>query len=195
MRKIVMFTFISPKNDEFHQNSIHLFHQAFENNQNLTPFFQDVLEATYLLENDKEEGYVGGALLMKKKLFPFLRTLGNQKITFPTQEKEIWVSTIGLNIKNPTFDFEAKGKIFYKRLYQELVNFGALHKVNFLYLLLDPGEYLCTEALGFWPYVIEIRPQDSLDGLFHGLLSLKKEFPTHKQPLQKPMMTTHRLAA
>jgi len=187
-----MFTVVSPKNHALHQGSIHLFQKALENNQNLIPFFQNADEPIYLLESHKDEGYVGGALLMK--LFPFLRTLGNQKITFPTQATEIWVSTIGLYIQNPTFDFEAKGKTFYKHLYQELLDFGATHKINFLYLLLDPGEYLCTEALGFWPYVIEIRPQDSLDGLFHGLLSLKRELPTFKQTLQKPM-TTDRLAA
>src|SRR3990167_11402405 len=194
MREIIMFKVVQPKNYHSNQDSIHLFHKAIENNQGLAPLLQEAHDATYLLENNEPHGYVGGALILKRKLSPFLRTMGNSKIPFPEETSEVWVCSVGLHIQNPTFDFEAHGKAFYKRLYQELLNFGALHTVNFLYLLLDPGEYLCTEALGFWPYVIEIRPQDSLDGLFHGLLSLKRELPTFKQTLQKPM-TTDRLAA
>ena len=45
-------------------------------------------------------------------------------------------------------------------------------KIDFLYMVREPGEYFCTEAIGFWPYVFEVRPCESLDGLFHGILSL-----------------------
>ncbi|OJW47944.1 MAG: hypothetical protein BGO67_08725 [Alphaproteobacteria bacterium 41-28] len=55
-------------------------------------------------------------------------------------------------------------------------------------MTLEPGEYLCTEAIGLWPYVLKVRFQDSSDGLFHGILSL-----THKTPQATPkiMETFH----
>ena len=49
-------------------------------------------------------------------------------------------------------------------------------------------EYLCTEAIGFWPYVIEVRPQDSFDGLFHGVLFLT---PNPSQATLKISETLH----
>lgn len=31
--------------------------------------------------------------------------------------------------------------------------------------------------MSFWPYVVEIKPHESLDGLFHGVLSLTENQP------------------
>jgi hypothetical protein len=127
---------------------------------------------------EDRHGFCGGALLLKKRLLPFQRNVGSQKSLFPFQKGEIWTCTLKLHIDNSTLDFESFSKEFYHNLYEKLVAFGREVGTDFLYMVLDPGEYLCTEVIGFWPYVVEIRPQESMDGLFHGVLSLSKT-PSH----------------
>lgn len=190
-----MFTTVLPQSHDLHRDSITLFEKLFDNNPNLNTPFQDKEKATYLIENNVLEGYVGGALLIKSKMSSLHRKMGYRDMALSCHKEEVWTCSISLQIQNATFDFEALGKIFYQRLYKELVKFGTANDVSFLYLILDPGEYLCTEALGFWPYVVENRPQESMDGLFHGLLSLAKERPVIKTSLLKPPVLTDRLAA
>lgn len=191
----LMFTTVLPKSHDLHRGSLTLFEKMFDNNLNLNTPFQDKEKATYLIEDNTREGYVGGAILVKTKMSSLHRKMGYRDMALTCHKEEVWTCSISLQIQNAAFDFEAMGKAFYQRLYRELVSFGAKNDVNFLYLILDPGEYLCTEALGFWPYVVENRPQESMDGLFHGLLSLAKERPVLKTSSLKPRMLTDRLAA
>ncbi|MDI9640448.1 hypothetical protein QM565_32635 [Geitlerinema splendidum] len=190
-----MFTIVLPKSHDLHRDSITLLEKLFDNNPNLNTPFQDKEQAIYLIEDNVLEGYVGGALLVKSKMSSLHRKMGYRDMALSCHKEEVWTCSISLQIQNAAFDFEAMGKIFYQRLYKELVNFGTENNVSFLYLILDPGEYLCTEALGFWPYVVENRPQESIDGLFHGLLSLAKKRPTVKTSSLKPPVLTDRLAA
>ncbi|MBL8676568.1 MAG: hypothetical protein JNJ47_03980 [Alphaproteobacteria bacterium] len=190
-----MFITIQQKSHDLHRDSITLFEKLFDNNPNLSTSFQDREKATYLIENNILEGYVGGALLVKSKVSSLHRKMRYRDIALSSQKEEMWTCSISLQIQNAAFDFEVMGKIFYQHLYNELVKFGKTNNVSFLYLVLDPGEYLCTEVLGFWPYVIENRPQGSMDGLFHGLLSLTKERPAVKTSSLKPPILTDRLAA
>ncbi len=190
-----MFTTVLPKSHDLHRDSITLFEKMFDNNPNLKTPFQNKEKATYLIEDNTREEYVGGAILVKTKMSSLHRKMGYRDMTLTCHKEEVWTCSISLQIQNAAFDFEAMGKAFYQRLYRELVSFGAKNDVSFLYLILDPGEYLCTEALGFWPYVVENRPQESIDGLFHGLLSLAKERPVLKSSSLKPTVSTDRLAA
>ena len=190
-----MFITIPPKSHDLHSDSITLFEKLFDNNPNLNIPFQDKEKATYLIENNVVDGYVGGALLVKSKVSSLHRKMGCRNMALSCHKEGMWTCSISLQIQNAAFDFEIMGKIFYQRLYKELVKFGKANNVSFLYLILDPGEYLCTEVVGFWPYVIENRPQGSMDGLFHGLLSLTKEQPVVKTSSLKPPIVTDRLAA
>ncbi|MBY0293035.1 MAG: hypothetical protein K2W92_07105 [Alphaproteobacteria bacterium] len=73
--------------------------------------------------------------------------------------------------------FEFFFETFYRNLYKKLVEFGTKEKTDFLYMMLEPGEYLCTEVMGCWPYVFEVKPHESTSGLFHGVLSFKIKIP------------------
>lgn len=63
-------------------------------------------------------------------------------------------------------------QIFYRNLYNTLTEFGKREGTGFLCVSVDSCEYLCTEGLNFWPYIFELKPQHSPDGLFHGVLAL-----------------------
>ncbi|MBS0272559.1 MAG: hypothetical protein JSR85_07945 [Proteobacteria bacterium] len=172
-----MFETISPLNRTFHNELVSSFLQKITETPHLDQAFEDYHNATFFIGKENVHSFCGGALLLKKKLLPFQRSVGFQKTILPFQKGEVWVCTLKLHIKDVNLDFESFSKAFYDNLYEKLVGFGNEVGTDFLYMVLEPGEYLCTEAIGFWPYVVEIRPQESMDGLFHGVLSLSKTLP------------------
>ena len=64
---------------------------------------------------------------------------------------------------------------FYQDLLEKFMEFGQKTKADFLYLTLCPFEYERTKNKGFWTYVLEIKPEESPDGLFHGILPLSAQ--------------------
>lgn len=169
-----MFKTISPLNHSPHKDLISSFLQSIIETPNLGQSFNEHQDATFFVTHGETCISYGGALLLKKKVSSFQRTFSTQKTSLSLKTDEVWACTVRLHIDNSMIDFESFGKIFYHNLYEKLVEFGATVGADFLYMVLDPGEYLCTEAIGFWPYVAEVRPQESMDGLFHGILSLSK---------------------
>lgn len=61
---------------------------------------------------------------------------------------------------------------FYRELYEGFVEFGRIKGIGFLIMKLSPKVYNSTKIYGLWPYVVELKPDNSLDGLFHGILPL-----------------------
>ena len=60
------------------------------------------------------------------------------------------------------------------------MRFGKKEEADFFILSLRPAEFIKIKTHGHWPFLIEILPNASSDGLFHGLLALKPEKPkTH----------------
>lgn len=42
--------------------------------------------------------------------------------------------------------------------------------------------YEATKELGLWPYVVELKPEATLDGLFHGILPLRgREYKAYQK--------------
>ncbi len=171
-----MFTFIEPTYDSFSKSSTHSFLEKIKNNSALSHFFQDPQQGHFILTEDPTNGILGGAFLLKQKIISLHKDIRKSLPSFTSHNHEVWTCLIALYFENNHLSahFELFCKTFYQNLYRELVQFGLRYKINFLCMSLEPGEYLCTEAIGFWPYVVEVRPQDSLDGLFHGVLSLSK---------------------
>lgn len=99
----------------------------------------------------------------------------------PLSEKSlIWGSTTSFfmnpNQRHPLNRNELDGcQRFYKDLLEKFMEFGQQAKTDFLYLTLCPFEYERTKNKGFWPYILEIKPDDSPDGLFYGILLLSKK--------------------
>lgn len=61
---------------------------------------------------------------------------------------------------------------FYRGLYNALIEFGKLKGVSFLILKITSETYRATKDYGMWPYVVELKPVHSSDGLFYGILPL-----------------------
>lgn len=73
-------------------------------------------------------------------------------------------------------------------LLKKLIKFGKKQKASFLILSLRPTPFLKIQTYSHWPYLLEVQPEDSADGLFHGIVDLKSQKPQvyAKSAVQKP---------
>jgi hypothetical protein len=138
-------------------------------------FPSDLPQATFILLPEEVKPIKGGALLVKRKM-GFLHPTLKAKLEarFPLMQ-DVWTGTICLQLPDDITgrDFDSICKIFYRMIYEDLVAFGIKERTSFVCLTLTSIEQLSTEVMGFWPYVLGVRADESSDGLFHGILSLK----------------------
>ena len=171
-----MFKIIEPKYHCFYNGLIDRF-MDLTKCSSLGLSQQDQNGATFVLTEDRDSGVYGGALLLKKELNDFPPELVKTLSDFVSPQESMWKCTISLSFEKESLLYETNEimhfcQIFYRKLYNRLVGFGKKEETGFLCVSLDSGEYLCTEGLILWPYVFEIKPQDSSDGLFYGILPL-----------------------
>lgn len=193
-----MFKLIEPKDQRFNKVLVNSFLEIVKANQVLSRSFQDHKNATLIVTNDATRGICGGALLLKQGPVALYKKIGKKMNTFAPPQGETWSCTVYLHMEKRAFaaDFESFCKSFYHQLYEKLVEFGANKGTGYLCMMLEPGEYLCTEVMGLWPYVLEVRPQESLDGLFHGVLSVSMRQPnTQKSAWERLPSQGKKLAA
>ena len=158
-----MFHYIEPGNHLNHQSHIDSFLITLKKTRTLTHSFQDFHNAAFILSHDSSGGFHGGALLLKNRIGSLHKNVRKSLTSLPSQNNDIWTCTVSLYMESDNLkgDFELLYRTFYQNLYEKLIEFGVNEKINFLCMTLEPGEYLCTESIGFWPYVVEVRPQDS----------------------------------
>lgn len=169
-----IFTVIEPDSVCFNNDLVNPFTKLVKEDFKLREFFEDSAAKSFILTQDKKREIYGGALLYKKKLNFLPSKISKELKSFSFPEGNIWACTLCFHLKNNNFpsEFEVYFKDLYKNLYEELSQFGAKEKTSILYMILQPAEYLCSEVLGLWPYRLEIRPMESSDRLFHGVLPL-----------------------
>ncbi len=131
-----------------------------------------------------EEEIYGGALLYQRNVSDL--PLAFQHFVFVSSQETltesplIWGSTTSFFMSpyshSPLRNNELDGcQKFYQDLLEKFMEFGQKTKADFLYLTLCPFEYERTKNKGFWTYVLEIKPEESPDGLFHGILPLSAQ--------------------
>ena len=179
------------------------------------PLTGEEQQATFVLglAEDTEDKYLhkgdlyGGALIYQRSAahlpFSFKGLLAS-----PSQEN-IWSGAISffinpLNRKSLTTPPEVKRRqldsddgfhLFYTALLEKFMEFGHENHIDFLYLTLPPREYHNTKTKGNWSYAIEISPEESPDGLFHGILSLVKTSKlSKKKKLLSPLRSVKKAA-
>ncbi|MBY0292588.1 MAG: hypothetical protein K2W92_04795 [Alphaproteobacteria bacterium] len=172
-----MFRLIAPKKCHEQESRIGSFFNRVKNPHIPEFFLKNHTNATFILTQNECKGIYGGAVLLKQSFSSLHKSIQKSLVSFTSATSEMWTCTIFLHLEDDhlSVNFESLCKSFYQNLYKTLADFGLKENIGFLCLTLLPGEYLCTEAIGFWPYVVEVRPQDSLDGLFHGIVSLAKD--------------------
>ncbi len=172
----IMVKLIEPKYHEDHKPLIEPLLELIRDNQDLSASFQNYKKATFVVERDENRGIYGGALLLKKKFSALYEKIGENAHAFASENDVIWNCTICVQMKpnDSRHYYESLCKILYRNLYEKLLEFGIKERTDFIWLSLTPVEYLSTELIGFWPYEVRLRPKQSPDGLFHGILPLAK---------------------
>ncbi|MDI9634208.1 hypothetical protein QM565_00115 [Geitlerinema splendidum] len=145
------------------------------------------LKGTFLVFSHSEKKLLGGAYLLNQQfssIYPRIDPL-TRKVLSP--HSKFWLGTVFLCAEENGFskEYEFICKTFYKALYKKLHEFGQRENINYLYMILEPGESLCTEVLGGWPYVHEVALDEASKGLSHHILSLTKS-PPRTPILEKP---------
>jgi hypothetical protein len=151
----------------------------------------DRLAPTFIIAYGEGKKILGGACLVKKNLIDIQDEV-KELLTPPTFRQDyVWeCSTIYVDVSRTyprsSHRPEELLRSFYQGLYAECVAFGRRQDTNFIIMkLLDEG-YIATKELGLWPYVVEIKPKNSSDGLFHGILPLTGRLYNAYQRALKP---------
>lgn len=146
------------------------------------------LRGTFLVFSDNEKKLLGGAYLLNQQFSSIYLRIDpiTRKVLSP--HSKFWIGTVFLCAEENGFskEYEFICKTFYKTLYKKLHEFGQRENINYLYMILEPGESLCTEVLGGWPYVHQVALDETSKGLSHHILSLTKS-SLRTPVLQKPI--------
>lgn len=170
-----MFKNISPSYQRYYKGRIDLFMGLMGLYQDVSLVSEEQRQATFIIGEDENQVISGGAILHKYGVSDLPHQLQAVISTFDPHKEEIWMCTLSCFIEDKVLPLEDKVvayKAFYRNLFEKFIEFGDEEKVRYLCLTLNPFEHRRTKNKGLWPYILEIQPQDSLDGLFHGILSL-----------------------
>jgi len=135
-------------------------------------------EKTFVVAQGWEKGLIGGACILKKKLIDVQEDVRELVTTLVIYESCVWeCSCVCLEIgskfsSSAALQCDQFSQNFYRSLYEEFVEFGKRHNIGFIIMRLAQEAYEATKEFGLWPYVVELRPETSVDGLFHGVLPL-----------------------
>ncbi|HBW25146.1 MAG: hypothetical protein A2W46_00505 [Alphaproteobacteria bacterium RIFCSPHIGHO2_12_42_13] len=173
--KLYMFISIEPTEYYYHKDILEPFLGYIKENPSLRWSFENHKNAIFIVSLDEARSIYGGAMLLKEKFSSLPREVQKNMKNLGLINKNVWTCTTLLYKKNNYSDqCEFFFETFYRDLYRKLVEFGVKEKTGFLYMMLEPGEYFCTEVLGCWPYINKIKLHDSLKDLSHGVLSLRE---------------------
>lgn len=170
-----MFKNISPSYQRYYKGRIDLFMGLMGLYQDVSLVSEEQRQATFIIGEDGNNGLYGGAVLHKYSVSDLQGQLQAVISTFDPEREEIWMGTLSCFIEDKVLSLDDKMaayKAFYRELFEKFMEFGEEEKVRYLCLTLNPFEHRRTKNKGLWPYILEIQPQESLDGLFHGILSL-----------------------
>ena len=128
-----------------------------------------------LVENDRKK-IVGGAYLLKKNKNAIQEELHD--LLSPLNNEPLWEClAIYLEASSESSILAIPEKTLFVRkflygLYKKFVEFGEDHRINFVLMKLRAETYELTKKIGEWPYVVEIDPSLSGEGVFYGVLPL-----------------------
>ena len=174
-----MFKIIGPKEHSLHLARIEALLDLFKVYHNFELSLEERTKTTFMIAEDEKRGVYGGALLYPRKVGNLYDKIKNIVSTLHTQGRKVWVVNLCLCVEEDE-PLEALTRLelcqsFYQNLLKRFMKFGRKKNAKFFILSLHPTASFKEKTYGRWAYLLEIHPKESLDGLFHGILSLKPE--------------------
>ena len=189
-----MLRIIEPPSHGFYQSKIDTLLNIFKIYQNLELSLEEQAKTTFIVAEDPKCGVYGGALLYKKKVRTFEDRIEKIISALYSNKRKVWAVKLCLCIEEDetllSFEKLDLFQDFYSSLLKKFMNFGRQENASFLVLSLRPTDFFKTKTHSYWPYLLEIQPKDSFDGLFHGILDLKSLRP---KAYTNPWQTVDRL--
>src|SRR3972149_7505739 len=174
-----MLKIIDPTQQCYYKARIDLLMGLMRFYQDIPLSYEEQTRATFIIGEDEGSGVYGGSVLHKKSVTDLQSQLKSIVSALTPHMEEVWVGTLSFFLEDKKLPLSVEGaggyQKFYKNLLEKFVEFGHEEGIGFLCLTLNPFEHLRTKNRGFWPYIVEVKPQDSLDGLFHGILPLSEK--------------------
>ncbi len=167
-----MLKLIEPKDHYNYRSRINLFLGLLEFYQNTTLHLEEQSQCSFILDEEEDGHISGGAILYKKSISDLDKNIEKLVTAFPLNTDYVWAST--LVFCHPSQVMQVYFQEFYENLLEAFREFAYQEDINFLCLTLNPLEYLRTKNKGCWSYIMEVKPQESIDGLFHGILPLSE---------------------
>lgn len=184
-----MLKVIEPQYHVSFSPQVELFLDLIEKSQDLPLTIDELYTATFILAENEDFGLYGGAILWRRPVEDLYSQIRDIVSTFLPHKNKVLCGTLslGLDSGNPfyTGPIPSAFQTFHTELLQCCVNLGVRKKIHFLCLTLSPMEYYASKKKGHWPYLFEVNPQHSLDGLFHGILPLKANGRSFFEPPQR----------
>lgn len=170
---MLKFDIIESEEDKYKSNCLYLMMKGIDPSIFDSSIFSELKDVSYILAEGMERAIVGGAVLIKKDLCNIQEDIRMLVTDIPLQ-KDIWECSHIFSLKSEeeaVFNDELRYQ-FYRGLYEKLVEFGKGKGISFLIIKLTPEIYHSTKEEGRWPYVVELKPENSSDAFFHGILPL-----------------------
>jgi hypothetical protein len=169
-----MLKIIEPSSHEVYQSEIDRLLYFLQVSQKIEIPLEEKTRSSFIIAKSPKCGVYGGAVFRKRPLDALHETTETTLSTLHSKSRKIWFVQLCACIVGceglPREDKLILFKSFYSRLYKQLVKFGKQHKARFLVLSLSPSDYAITS---FWPYILEVLPDNTLDHRFQGILALK----------------------
>lgn len=147
-------------------------------------FFQGIenplgvrVDPVFVIIEGERRKLLGTACLFHKEIPEVQEEVADLISALKSPHDQVWeCSTIYVNSSSPHIASYAIDpyliQAFYRKLYEGLIAFGIKKNIHFIVMKLLSETYSATQEMGLWPYVIELKPSHSADGLFHGVLPL-----------------------
>lgn len=146
--------------------------------QGINCSLKDHKKSSFIIAKDDKNKIIGRACVLKKQLKDIQEDVRELVTTLAVHDGYVWecsgvfFDTSFSSLRSEGLEFRLFSQIFYRGLYEGLVEFGTKQEISFVIMKLSAEVYLATKESGLWPYVVELKPQNSPDGLFHGILPL-----------------------
>ncbi len=181
-----MLNIIEPQDHSTYQSRIDSFSNLLKIYQNFSLSSKSQDKATFIIAEDEKRGVYGGAVFYPQKAKELHKHISDL-LCIP-ENRTVWCVRLCFCIdqsencsKLEVLDLLEN---FFLNLHQVLSELGKKKDTNCLVLTLNPQDLHNTITYGKWEYFLEIKPKESSDGQFHGLLRLDKK-AKHEAQIQQ----------
>ncbi len=165
----------------FRNNLIKAMIEHMKFSQGIEISWKNRVAPVFIVAENRTMKVSGGACLLKKNMFEINEDVREILPARPLYSNAVWEcssvylnSALGSPLPN-TPETEVFFQSFYQGLYEALLEFGEKKDVSYLIMQLSADTYVSIKKFSSWPYIAEFSPQNSCDGLFHGILPLTRK--------------------